>query len=158
MVLNVATPSSISLVGTTNLTGTATGVSVSGSYAYVSNRDDNTELQIILGGSGSGGSYQTSGTYESSTFDAGSSAAFNYLTFNTNKPSGTNVELQVAINDLGTGWTYVGPDGTSGTFYSSDGPISLLNTKGRYFRTKAFLTGNGSATPQLQSFRINYSP
>jgi hypothetical protein len=155
-VLDISNPSSISVVSSVSLAGVATGVSVFGSYAYVSNTLDTGELQIIGGGSGSSG-FVPSGTYESETFDAGSIVGFNYLTFNTSKPTATDVQLQIAVNSTGSGWNFVGPDGTSGTYFMGDGALNLNNVKGRYFRAKAYLTGDGSNTPQLQSFRINYS-
>ncbi len=46
-VLNIATPTSPTVVGTLTLAGTPTNIAVSGNYAYVSNTSDTTELQIV---------------------------------------------------------------------------------------------------------------
>lgn len=103
--------------------------------------------------------YSPSGNLESSTFDAGTAASWNFLTFTTLEPSNTNVQLQVASNNNNATWNYVGPDGTAGTYYESSAGLPLSLSAARYFRYKAFLsTTNSSTTPALQDVSINYSP
>jgi hypothetical protein len=103
-------------------------------------------------------SYQTSGTFESDSFDAGASAVFNALSFTASQPSGTTIRLQIATNTDNSTWNYVGPDGTNGSYFTADGAIPLNTVDGRYIRYKAFLTGDGSATPTLSDITITYSP
>ncbi|HSX00904.1 MAG TPA: type II secretion system protein [Candidatus Saccharimonas sp.] len=114
--------------------------------------------EVILG-AGSGVPYQLSGTYESPSFDAGSGSAFNHLAFAAATPAGTTITLQIASNDDNATWSYVGPDGTAGTSYSSGGPIALAAVSGRYFRYRATLTSaDGTNTPTLQDTEVDYTP
>ncbi len=101
---------------------------------------------------------QTSGVLESSTFDAGSTVGFNYLTFTASQPVGTSIELQVASNNDNATWNYVGPDGTSSSYYTSPGPVPISAASDRYIRFKATLAGNGSNTPILDDVTLTYSP
>lgn len=102
--------------------------------------------------------YQTFGTYESATFDAGANASFNGIVFTASQPAGTNLQLQIATNSDNSTWSYVGPDGTNGTFFTAAAAIPLDAVNARYLRYKAFLTGTGSTTPVLSDVTINYSP
>lgn len=101
---------------------------------------------------------QTSGTITSSTFDAGSSVGFNYLDFSDNLPSGTNLEFQIASNNDNATWNYVGPDGTSSSYYTSPGMIPLSSVSGRYFRYQASFSTTNASTPVLDSVNLTYSP
>ena len=47
LVVNIATPSSPTVVGALTLAGTPTNIAISGSYAYVSNISNTAELQIV---------------------------------------------------------------------------------------------------------------
>jgi hypothetical protein len=129
-------------------------IMIVGNYAYAANANTTKELAVISGG---GSAYQASGTVESSTFDATASAAFNYLAFTGTVPTNTNIQIQVATNNDNSTWTYLGPDGTASTYYTTASALPL-NTLGRYARFKATLTGNGTATPILQDITVNYSP
>lgn len=102
--------------------------------------------------------YQTSGTFESETFDAGANAAYHYLSMTASQPSGTTISFQIATNNDNTTWNYVGPDGTNGTFFTGANAIPLSAADARYFRYKAFLTGDGSATPVLSDIQVTYVP
>ena len=102
--------------------------------------------------------YQTSGTFESSTFDAGANASLNYLTFTIDQPAGTNLKFQIAANSDNATWNYIGPDGTNSTYFTAAASIPLSAAGARYFRYKAFLAGDGTATPVLSNVTLNYSP
>jgi hypothetical protein len=156
--LNIATPATPTLIGSLNLAAVSNDIMFAGSYAYVASAHDTRELTIVQQSPAAGGSgYQASGTFTSSTFDAGASAAYNYVTFTVAEPAGTNVSIQLAVNNDNVTWNYVGPDGTSATFYTV--PVSVrLGTAGRYLRYRATLTGPGTSTPALQDIAINYSP
>ncbi len=129
-------------------------VMVVGNYAYAANTNTSKELAVIGGG---GATYQSSGTLESSTYDAAASVAYNYLTFTGTVPANTAIQIQIATNNDNTTWSYVGPDGTAATYYTAASMIPY-NTLGRYIRYKAIFTGNGSVTPILQDITVNYSP
>lgn len=140
-------------------------------YAYIITGDTNNELKIIQGGPD--GAYVESGTYESATFDAGYETVFNRIIPNVSTPSGTLIQFQVAGADpvngscSGATFTFTGPDGTSGSYYSSTQTTALsLDNNGsgyenpaRCFRYKAFLsTTNYNTTPIVNDVIINYSP
>lgn len=138
--------------------GDCEDVVVVGTYAYLACDDNSAEFKIVEGGTGSGGSYETSGDFESQSFNAGNVVAFNYVDFSITEPVGTDMNFQIATNNDDSTWNFVGPDGTSGTYYESPGAIPLANVLGQYFRFKAFFTGDGSDTPILEDFSVNYSP
>ncbi|MEX0621892.1 MAG: hypothetical protein WD187_02780 [Candidatus Woykebacteria bacterium] len=156
-VVDVSDPSSPSLFGSTSLGNTGLGVFVVGDYAYAATAADSAEFQVVQGGVA--GAYQTSGTFESQTFDAGATVSFNYVTISASEPASTDVKFQIASSTSdGPIWTYLGPDGTSGTYFDNSGPVYLTQISGQYFRFKATLTGNGTTTPTLLEFTLNYSP
>ncbi len=138
-------------------------------YSYIITGDANNELKIILGGPG-GGTYSTSGTFESSTLNVNSSAAFNSFIATTVQPSGTSITFQMAVANAlnnscnGVSFDYRGPDGTTTTYFGNSGSIPVL-TNGNYanpgqcFRYKAYLsTTNQNTTPILYDMTVNYSP
>ena len=99
--------------------------------------------------------YPTSGTYESSVYDAGRTPTWDKLEWSSTTPGGTSVELQLASSNSPNGpWSFVGPTG-SGSFYTSSGtsiPASGAGAiTGRYLRYRAVLAGSGSNTPLLHS-------
>lgn len=138
-------------------------------YSYIITGDASSELKIIEGGPG--GSVAISGTFESQTFDAGKESAFNNFDVTVIEPSQTDITFQIGIADAAAGscsgaaFTFVGPDGTTGTFFSNDSMIPFSNdgagfeNPGRCLRYRAYLSTNDvSQTPILYDFRINYSP
>jgi hypothetical protein len=142
-------------------------------YAYIATGDSSKELKIILGGAG--GVFTTSGTYTSAPFDAGFSTAFNRFTADVSQPSQTTLQMQVAVaspvNSACTNSTYsfIGPDKTSGTFYTPTGstitgtiPITTIGSytnPGQCFKYKLFFTStDNSQTPVVNDVNINYSP
>ncbi|MFI5271317.1 MAG: hypothetical protein ACHQT9_04730, partial [Candidatus Saccharimonadales bacterium] len=100
---------------------------------------------------------QTTGTVTSESFNAGTNVGFNHLDFNTSLPSGTNVQLQIATNNDNSSWNYVGPDGTSSTFYTSPGAIPHSAISGRYFRYQATLSTSNSSVPSLNDVTVSYT-
>lgn len=138
-------------------------------YSYVITGDASSELKIIEGGPG--GQFATTGTFTSSAFDAGSTVAYNRIIPNIVEPLGTNLELQVAVASVADGtcinasYYFVGPDGTSNTFFTTSSAIPLLNNgqgyvnPGQCFKYKAFFsTTDPSAAPILNDVTVNYSP
>jgi hypothetical protein len=137
-------------------------------YTYLITGDSADELKIIEGGPG--GKYVTNGTFESSTLDATTSAAFNRFVANSLLPVNTIVQYQVAGADAVNGscaaaaFTYVGPDGTGATKFSTGSAIPLSTGPGyknpaRCFRYKAFLsTSDQMSAPLFTDMTVNYSP
>lgn len=118
----------------------------------------NTAVTNVSGGEVQLAGGQTSGTVESSSFNAGSNVGFNYLSFTDSIPTGTNIEFQIASNNDDSTWNFVGPDGTSGTYFTSPGAIPLSDVSGRYIRYQATLTTTNGSTPVLDDITVTYSP
>lgn len=121
------------------------------------------------------------GTLESSIFDTAvaNGATINSITWFGNNPgNGANVEFQVAVSDNPGGpWNWIGPDGTSLTYYAAPCEstiaggtgVSLPNTPicidpnqvkdKRYIRYKVRLTSNEFVTesPRVDDIIVNWS-
>lgn len=158
--LSINNPSSPQLYGYFPTVRNTADVTAIGDYGYVAGSD--SQLKVIevfdlSDSKGITGVYFIYGEYTSSTFDAGQEVVFNRLTWQGTKPAGSNILFQVAINTDGTTWNYVGPDGTSSTYYESAGAIPLTDSLGQYLRYKVILTGDGDTTPIVSNVSINYS-
>lgn len=139
-------------------------------YSYIVTGDGTNEFKIIEGGPG--GQYLESGVFTSQIFDPGKDVTFNRLFTNVTLPAQTNIQFQVGIAQpvnnscSGASFAYVGPDGTSSSYFTSNGGAVPLapsgvgyRNPGRCFRYRAYLTTNNFAvTPLLNSVGINYSP
>ncbi len=104
--------------------------------------------------------YVAEGILISSTFDTGTSAtAYTTLSWQpTSQDPETQVKFQIATNNDNETWDFLGPDGTSNSYYATPGTtMSSANNNKRYLRYKAFLsTENPAKTPVLTSITINY--
>ncbi|MFL5960648.1 MAG: PxKF domain-containing protein [Gaiellaceae bacterium] len=107
--------------------------------------------------------FAPSGTFVSSLKDAnptaGSTPTWTTLSFTASTPSGTGVKFQLAGSNSQYGpFNYVGPDGTSGTYFTTSG-ANLSQFNGfRYLRYEAFLsTSNASVTPSLSSVSVCFT-
>ena len=103
--------------------------------------------------------YLSPGVYESATIDLGVQADFSNLDFTVTTNASTAVKFQLAANNGGSVWNYIGPDGTAGTYFTSTGtaiPSSLDNN--RYIKYKAYLsTTDATYTPSLDDITITYT-
>ena len=104
--------------------------------------------------------FASSGTFVSSLKDANPAAGrtpqWTTLSFTATQPAGTSVKFQVAGSNSQYGpFTFVGPDGTANTFFTTSG-ASLSQFNGfRYLKYKALLsTNSGSVTPSLSSVQV----
>lgn len=138
-------------------------------FSYIVTKDPSDEFKVIEGGAGD--AFATDGTFESQIFSRNYSTAFNYILSDLTIPNQTTASYQVAVADKVSGsctnanYVYVGPDGTSSTFYADEGPIPLdddgigYENPGECMRYKLYLhTGDSSSTPVLNSMTVNYSP
>ena len=107
-----------------------------------------------------GVTFVNSGALISSIYDTGTAeTVFTSLDWQpTSQNPDTSVKFQLSSsNDRATTtWDFIGPDGTSGSFYTTPGTtINVPNA--RYIRYKVFLdTADSSKTPVLTSVNINY--
>lgn len=109
------------------------------------------------------GEYVPSGQLVSSTFDTGATSNFYQLSWDPNdQPNGVGssaVRFQIATNNDQATWDYVGPDGTSGTYYtSSNQNISSVHDGHRYLRYKLYLsTADTDKTPNISNVSFTFS-
>ena len=162
-VVNVAVESSPSRCGGLNIDTGINGVAAvmeqdGDAYSYIITGDAGAEFRMIAGGPG--GRYASSGTFESAALDPGYSTSYNRVSFTGTTPNLTTLTAQTAVSGDCLNYTFVGPDGTSSTFYSSaGGGIPLGYNTGRCFKYKLYLsTVDANATPVFYDLTVNYSP
>ncbi len=108
-----------------------------------------------------------SGTYDtgtndwliSNTFDlGGSSSTFYGIDWSpAPQPGGTTLKFQVAANNDDATWNFVGPDGTTGTFFTTTSSLPISLNGNRYFRYEVFMnTTDGSFTPELDNVSFEF--
>jgi prepilin-type N-terminal cleavage/methylation domain-containing protein len=106
------------------------------------------------------GHYVASGWLESSTFDSGTAATnYSILSWQPSSQSvGTILQVQVAANNDNATWNYIGPDGTTATYFTTPGTdMGSALDNNRYVRYKVFLsTSNNNKTPVLTSLNLNF--
>lgn len=160
----------------TDINGIASVLESDGdAYSYTITEDANEEFQILAGGPG--GQYASDGTFESQTIPIPmpvNETSFNRFEVNVNRPSQTDIQFQVAVAQAvlescsGASFTFVGPDGTNSTFFTTsvtsgtenfDYPIPTAINPGQCFRYKIFLsTTESTQTPIFYDITINYAP
>ena len=107
--------------------------------------------------------YASSGELISSSFNTGTASNFGTLTWLPSSQipeSGTgSVKFQIATNNDNHTWNFVGPDGTSDTFYPSSGSaIQAAHSGNQYIRYKVFLSTEDLAyTPVISDIKIGYT-
>ncbi|MCL0056704.1 fibronectin type III domain-containing protein [Dehalococcoidia bacterium] len=106
--------------------------------------------------------FHFSGTFISSTLDIGGNLGFDStLDFTITEPTGTDLKFQLRTADTEAGLVaapWLGPDGTTGTFYETSGTeIDPVYDGHRWIQYKAyFSTTDTSVTPRLDDITINY--
>lgn len=107
--------------------------------------------------------YKKVGEYTSKIFNTRSidTAYFTISIDSTSSPGGSiKIQMRTA-KDKGTikSADFIGPDGTSSTYYENPLEKITLNPKAngtRYVQYKAFLQGDGNTSPELKSVAINF--
>ena len=123
----------------------------------IDNSDGQVRLKDIFG------SYPDHGMLESSTFDTGSVSNFFQFTYQpTNQPpqvGESRVMFQLATGNSTSSWTYLGPDGTAGTYYNgTTTDIAALNNGNRYLRYKMYLsTLSPLKTPNVSDIQFTFT-
>ncbi|OHA17309.1 MAG: hypothetical protein A3C79_03255 [Candidatus Taylorbacteria bacterium RIFCSPHIGHO2_02_FULL_45_28] len=111
------------------------------------------------------GIYMFYGALESSTFDTGSDSNFYTLTWSpTDQPVETgpdNVRFQVATatSTTPTDWEFLGPDGTTETYYTiPDSPMNEVHNGDRYLRYRMHLkTVTSTSTPRIADASFTFT-
>ncbi len=142
------------------------GQATSTDQAKYFSSDGNIETQLPVGDvvlKKIFGSFVSSGVLTSSSFDTGSANNFGQLNWNPHDEPvsvGTpNVRIQIATNNDGATWNFLGPDGTASTYYTNaNKTISSTNNGNRYVRYKLFLdTATPTATPNVSDISFTFT-
>jgi hypothetical protein len=106
------------------------------------------------------------GTLESSTFDTGTTSNFYSLNWSPisqpalagSKPIKFQFATAPSTSPSGP-WSYLGPDGTTNTFYTTSGmQISSANNSAEYARYMAYLTTNtATVTPAIGDISFTFT-
>jgi titin len=111
--------------------------------------------------------YVPTGNMTSSIFDTSKvgGVAFNNILWKGTQPSDSHVLFHFASSNSTSTFNFIGPDGTSATYYQSSGSNTVMNistryhNNHRYFRYKAYIYPNSSnESPQITDIVIGYSP
>jgi hypothetical protein len=108
--------------------------------------------------------FATSGTFVSSLKDANpppnSNPTWSTLSWTATAPANTSLQFQVAASNNSSGpFNFVGPDGTSATFFTVSGAsLSPQFDGNRYLKYKAYLaTSDSTQTPTLSDVTVCYN-
>lgn len=105
--------------------------------------------------------YASSGTLESCSYDSGyPNTNYRTISWNGMTPAGSAIKFQIATNNNNSTWNFVGPDGTSSTYYTTSTGQDIFSGHdgNRYVKYKAYLsTTNSSLTPTLSDVSITYA-
>jgi Carboxypeptidase regulatory-like domain len=121
-----------------------------------STRDFNFKTYINTG-------FTASGDLVSSLKDSnpavGSTPNWTTLSWTATVPAGTSLKFQAAASNNALGpFSFVGPDGTAGTFFTTSGASLAQFTGFRYLKYRAFLsTTNSAMTPTLNDVTVCFS-
>jgi uncharacterized repeat protein (TIGR01451 family)/fimbrial isopeptide formation D2 family protein len=119
-------------------------------------------FKVYVGSGGSSG-YLPAGDLISSGKDSappsGSSTVWDTLSWNGTTPTGTSLKFQVAAsNSSGGPFTFVGPDGTANSYFTSAGASLDRFSGNRYLKYRAFLASSSTSnTPVLADATVCYS-
>ncbi|HZY45229.1 MAG TPA: hypothetical protein VFF70_10815, partial [Anaerolineae bacterium] len=106
--------------------------------------------------------YSTNGNLVSSAKDANPAVSdtprWTTLSWNATTPTSTTLKFQAAASNSSTGpYTFVGPDGTANTYFTSGGSLSQFDGL-RYLKyTAYFTTTDSTATPTLADVTVCFN-
>ena len=146
-----------------------------GTYPFQGTSANNGRVDISAASfspAASASSTGASGTLDSEPFDTNviSGAQLNSFVWQGSQPSGTSVKFQFAVSNTSSGpWAYMGPDGSSNTYFTNNPGIPINFFTGsngyslfggyRYFSYRTFLyTSSTSVTPVINEVSVNWSP
>lgn len=161
-VLNISNPLSLELLYTRDIQGKGTGIASDTDYVYVT-LDVNNRGLVILGAQEA--EISTSGNYISSVLDTGGEdTRYNFIEWDHTEAPGGYVRFQIRTANTETNLvsaTWVGSDGTSGTYYENPRTAIVLEPSRsgqHYFQFRVEIGSDGVTTPTIENIRINYNP
>lgn len=125
--------------------------------------DDSIEPGVLKLSKLDENNYNLSGSLISSSFDTGSASNFQELRWEPiNQPAETGVDsvkFQIATNNDNLTWEFLGPDGTSSSYYiSGNQNIHPIHSGNRYLRYKVFMeTANTLFTPTINDIGFTFT-
>ncbi len=111
------------------------------------------------------GTYSPTGWLQSSTFDTGSASNFYTITWSpVDQPvvvgsDSVGIQIATATTTTPTSWDFLGPDGTSATYYTvPNTPINSIHNDNRYLRYKVYMaTQTATATPSVSDVAFTFT-
>lgn len=112
------------------------------------------------------GTYQAPGRLDSSTFDLGGPSNLYQILWNPGseppETGASSVKFQIATNGSDpatTSWSFLGPDGTSGSYYTlANQNINSTHNGDRYLRYRMILdTASTTATPTISDVSVTFT-
>ncbi len=162
VVIEITDPDNIVKIMGFDLNGYVLGMSANCSMIYAATSSNEAEFFIISTEVTDCG-YTPAGTLESSTFDTGSDEVqYNWLTWEGESLEDTYIRFQLATSaNINGPWNFVGPDGSSGTYYDATSTEMInydTHLNQRYIRYKLFMgTDSELQVPVLENIVISYS-
>lgn len=162
VVVDVSFPATITKVAGFDLNGRILGMSANCATIYAATTNNQSEF-FIISTQVTDCVYASSGVLESSTLDtASASTTYNWISWGGSAPQNTSIRFQLATsNSISGPWSYLGPDATSGTYYTTAAKENInydATKQQRYIRYKLFLNSNASLqAPILEEVTISYS-
>lgn len=151
---NLSDPVTPGLIGNHSIGSNSSNVIVNGAYAYATTASSSREIIVVQGG---GSNFVTAGEYYSPTYDTtNGQTTIQSVDWASTSPAGTEVRFQLAVNSLGYGFEYVGPDGTSNSYYTTTGAYPLGENTGQYIKAKILLTSDGTSAPTISDYKVIY--
>ena len=99
-------------------------------------------------------------TYTTPVLDASGHwpVAWGSLSWDGDVPLGTSLRFQVATNQGGTVWRFVGPDGTDGTYFTDPDRAIFWSQSGKFMRVRAYMETDDLTdyVPYLDSITVTY--
>ncbi len=162
VVVDGSYPATINEISSFDLEGYIQGMSANCSIIYAATTGNSREFFIISTEVADCG-YTDAGILESSTFDTGASdVAYNWIAWSGSQPLNTQIKFQLATSNNANGpWNFVGPDASSGTYYTTAAQEYInynYHLNQRYFRYRLYLSSASQLQgPVLEEVTISYS-